>query len=125
MLSPKIFLFFRMTLPFCLASQLEGKVVVLDPEEPQVDVIVDGLGAKGFTERCRFPGSAHGSVHRPGIFNHGRFYVPDEILAFQHLILPTASLAVFRISGLAGISKVDSDPYADFYLIDCATPDLV
>ena len=114
-----------MTLPFCLASQLEGKVVVLDPEEPQVDVIVDGLGAKGFTERCRFPGSAHGSVHRPGIFNHGCLYVPNEILTFQYLILLAASLAVFCISGLSSISKVDPDPFVGFYLIDCATPDLV
>jgi hypothetical protein len=36
-----------------------------------------------------------------------------------------ASLAVFCISGLPSISKVDSDPFAGFYLIDCATPDLV
>ena len=99
--------------------------MVLDPDEAKVDVIVDGLGAKGFAEGCCFPGSAYCSVHRPGIFNHGRFYVPDEILAFQNLILFAASLAVFCLSGLAGISKVDPDPFADFYLIDCATPDLV
>jgi hypothetical protein len=35
---------------FGLAPEFEGQVVVLNPEEAKVDVIVDGLGAKGFGE---------------------------------------------------------------------------
>lgn len=71
MLSPRIFLFFRMTL-FCLASSLR-KVVVLDPEEPQVDVIVDGLGAKGVLPKDAVLPLFTVASHRTRIFNHGRF----------------------------------------------------